>query len=135
MSYHSKRLTIVDRYLDATLFYRYLRQIHRGVRVTLVMWPEKKRKPPEWKEFLDVSRLYAIERGSKNYRLCTNDNIHDRYLCADDQIYVLGGSIKDAAKNNNFTITKAPSSPEVSQTVAQIVSTSEVIFGANKPHP
>jgi hypothetical protein len=130
------RLILVDRYLGGTVFYRYLRAVPKGVKVTLVTWPETEYKPTKWAELIDVSKLYASEYGSANYRLLVNKNIHDRWLYLDEQMYSLGGSIKDAGHGNNFTLTKIAPNADNHQKIEQLLNAGTEIFGPAQPiHP
>ena len=123
----AERLIWVDRYLDASLFYRYLRDIPINVEVTLLTWPETKRNSKDFSQFVEASTLYAAERGPDNYKLIVHEDIHDRWLCCDDQIYVLGGSIKDASKKNYFTLSKVDPTQENLIKIDQLISTGEEI--------
>jgi len=126
----------VDRYLDATLFYRYLRDISQKVQVTLLTWPDTKRNAKEYSEFIDISRLYAAERHPDNYRLVVHIDIHDRWLCCDDQIYSLGGSVKDAGNKCPFTLANIDPSPKNFQKITKYLNTGNELFGPNsKQHP
>ncbi len=107
-----ENLIWVDRYLDVSLFYRYLRDIPQKVKVVLITWPESKRNKTEFNNFMDISKLYQKERGKDNYKLVVNNDIHDRWLRVDENIYVLGGSIKDASSGNYFTLSKIDSIEE-----------------------
>lgn len=78
-----ERLIWVDRYLDASLFYRYLRDIPINVKVTLITWPKTKRNSKDFSQFIEASTLYAAER-SDNYKLIIHEEIHDRWLCCDE---------------------------------------------------
>ena len=123
----AERLIWVDRYLDASLFYRYLRDIHINVEVTLLTWPETKRNSKDFSQFVEASKLYAAERGPDNYKLIVHEEIHDRWLCCDEQIYVLGGSIKDASIKNYFTLSKVDPTEENFIKIDQLISTGEEI--------
>ena len=132
----TQRLTWVDGYIDATLFYRYLRDVGNNVQVTLLTFPQTKRKQLDFVQLLDVSRLYAVERGPNNYRLITNEAIHDRWLCCDEQLYILGGSVKDASFRGSFTLTKLDPTVENYQRIDQLMQTGTEVFGITHPkHP
>jgi hypothetical protein len=125
----AERLIWVDRYLDDSLFYRYLRDVPFNVEVILLTWPETKRKrnSKDFSEFVEASKLYAAERGPDNYKLIVHEEIHDRWLCCDEQIYVLGGSIKDASIKNYFTLSKVDPTEENFIKIDQLISTGEEI--------
>ena len=108
-----ERVIWVDRYMDGNLFYRFLRDVPPHIDVTLVTWPDHKHTSSSDKQrfsnFMDVSGLYANERGPDRYRLVVNEAIHDRWLCCDQDLFALGGSIKDLGKEAVFTISKVSS--------------------------
>jgi hypothetical protein len=103
------RIDIVDRYLDHSFFHRYLYGTVVSPKVTLLTVPQPApggRDAGRYREFLDVSRLYAQERGPDKYTLLTlpPSDFHDRWLRRDDELFLLGGSPKDLEKL--FTIGK-----------------------------
>lgn len=111
------RIIWVDRYLDDSVYYRYLRDVPKHVKIFLITWPESKRvKNKKDKEtfetFINISKLFLNERGSSIFLLMTNEKIHDRWVCFDQNIYSLGGSIKDASDFCNFTLSKLESSSD-----------------------
>ncbi len=125
----TERLIWVDRYLDSSLFHRYLRDVPISVNVTLLTWPGSKRTAKEFSEFLEVSRLYAAERGPDNYRLVVHSYIHDRWLCCDGQIYALGGSVKDASWKSPFTLSKVDPTADNFHKIDQLLNTGTEIYG------
>jgi hypothetical protein len=129
----AERLIWVDRYLDASVFYRYLRDVPINVHVTLLTWPGTKRNAKDFSEFMDVSRLYAAERGPDNYTLVVHLDIHDRWLCCDGQIYALGGSVKDASRKSYFTLSKVDPTVENFDKINQLLSTGTEIYGPTQP--
>lgn len=104
------RVSWMDRYFDHSLFHRYFTDVPTSTSIVLVTWPESKclsqRDRDRYKSFLDVSRLFAQERGPASYRLVTSEDIHDRWLRCDDRVFTLGGSIKDLGQDVTFTISK-----------------------------
>jgi len=106
----------MDRYFDQTIFCRYFVDTPTSVQITLVTWPDTKckgkRDQQRYSEFIDISRLFAQERGLQSYRLITSEDFHDRWLRCDDKLFLLGGSIKDLGKDATFTISKLDSTPE-----------------------
>lgn len=132
----TERIIWVDRYLDASLFYRYLRDVPNDVKVTLLTWPSTKRKARDFSEFLDVSRVYAKERGPDNYQLVVHLDIHDRWLCCNQQIYAFGGSVKDASQESYFTLTKVGPTLENLQKIDKLLKSGTEIYGPTHPiHP
>jgi hypothetical protein len=135
----NKRFVLVDGYFGDGfgVFYRYVRNVPQNVDITLVTWPENKyRQPTDWKALMDVSRLFAAERGLSNYRLVTSPTIHDRWLWCDEQVYILGGSLKDAGLKAKFSITKMESTSANTQSIEELINTGTELFGPAKPnHP
>lgn len=99
------RVEIFDPFLGQEVFDRYLPPIAPGVLVTLVTDTRILRDTKRRDRILAVSSLYAMERGTA-YRILTANQFHDRHLRVDDQVFHLGGSLKDAGKNAPFTITQ-----------------------------
>ena len=111
----STRIDIVDRYLDHGFFHRYLYETVVSPKVTLVTLPQPalgSKDAPCYKEFVDVSRLYAQEHGPDKYRLLTllRSDFHDRWLRCDNELFLLGGSPKDLKQW--FTIGKVDPTSE-----------------------
>ena len=117
------------------IFYRYLRNLPDTIEVTLITQPSTKYRANEWTQFIDVSRLYAKERPT-TYCLMTEGSFHDRWLCCDDQIYILGGSLKDASVKSDFTISKLDLSTVQTNPIDQLLNTAQELFGVTNPqHP
>jgi hypothetical protein len=130
----------MDRYFDQSLFHRYLTGVPKTTVITLVTWPESKCASPRdltrYGEFLDVSRLFAQERGAAAYRLVTNEDFHDRWLRCDDKLFTLGGSIKDLGKDTTFTISKLDTTPDNIRQFDAAVTGGTEVFGPSQPnHP
>jgi hypothetical protein len=131
----------VDRYLDASVFHRYLRGLSDDVEVTLISWSRAKRcrgakDTPQYTEFIDVSRLYAAERGPARYRLIENEEIHDRWLRCDNQLLHLGGSAKDAGDKSPYTLSVMEPTEANFQALENLISGGTELFGPNHPtHP
>jgi hypothetical protein len=85
-----------------------------------------------WSEFLDISRLFAQERGPSHYRLIVQPNLHDRWIVFDEKrIYALGGSAKDAGDRDYFTITAVEASPENLVRIQTQINSGIEFFGPN----
>ena len=115
----TKELALVDAYMDDTVFHRFLRPVREDVPITLVMSdlrPSASKKDQQrHAEFLDVSRLFAQERGPTQYRLILQPAgvLHDRWMRFDEKRLInLGGSSKDAGDRQYFTITFIDATPE-----------------------
>lgn len=122
-------LVFVDRYLDASIFYRYLRDLSPQVSVTLLTWPLEKRDSQVSAELRDVSRMYAAERGPEKYRLVVDDSIHDRWLRCDDQMFQLGSSFKDAGATRYSTLSRLGSPEENLQELNRLLTTGTELYG------
>ena len=117
--------------MGAGLFHRYLNGLPDSVSVVLVT--KDRGNHAEYQSFLDISRLYANERGSSKYRLVAESTNHDRWLRCDDQLYHLGGSAKDAGRRSAFTITKLEPTPENFQKLDTLAGSGTELFGPNSP--
>ena len=91
------RLHVFDRYLDADFFPLYMRTLDRNLEVKLITTAG--RTSFGVSHMLPISRKVAGE--FKNYQLieCSPDDLHDRYLRVDDNVFSLGGSLKDAGEH------------------------------------
>jgi hypothetical protein len=132
-------LVWIDAYMDCSIFYRYLRNLRPEVAVTLVTCEPKpsagKREQERWASFLDVSRLYAQERGTGCYRLVVHQGLlHDRWLTLDNKrLYTLGGSAKDAGDKQYFTLAGIDASAPNLEKVQEHVDTGKEYFGKSTP--
>ena len=126
----------VDRYIDQSIFHRYLEQIPIQANITIVTWPRNKhRNTRNYDEFIDISRLFSIERTGK-YALMVEPNFHDRWLRSDGNLFHLGGSIKDAASSTVFTVSKVDPTDQNIKVVENLLSTAIELFGPNNTtHP
>jgi hypothetical protein len=107
------RLDLFDPYLDAQTFHRYLPEIPEGVRVTVVTSSDvmdvPPASPPTSAKTLRRERIVAVSellagQFPDRYEFRVSTEQHDRHVRVDDQILHLGGSAKDAAKSDYFTI-------------------------------
>ncbi len=123
----SQKIIWADPYMGAGLFHRYLNDLPDSVAVSLVT--KDRRSNAEYQSFLDISRLYANQRGPSKYQLVVESTNHDRWLQCDDQLYHLGGSAKDAGKRSDFTISKLEPTPENFQKLSALVASGTELFG------
>lgn len=127
-------LVWLDPFFGASIFHRYISSVRPTVPVTLVTSEPGQnagnQNRTRWTEFLDVSRLYAQERGPALYKLVMLPNLHDRWAVFDGKrIYSLGGSAKDAGIKDYFTITSVESSPTNLQRLQTHIDTGTELFG------
>ena len=136
----SRSIRWFDPYFGPDIFQRYLQFTKPNLHVTLVTsepGPRAGRKNRErWDNFLDVSRLFATERGVSGYKLLVASSIHDRWLVLDDKrIYNLGGSAKDAAFKDLFTISVIEATDENLKKIEVTANGSAEWFGQGvTPH-
>ena len=122
----SRRIEIFDPYLDATVFHRYLSDIQSDVDVKVItdetiMLSRKKKDEPIRDRIVAVSELLAHER-PEHYRFLVVPSLHDRHLRVDDDLFHLGGSMKDAAKNDPFTLGRLDTTDAVNTVLDGYVS-------------
>ena len=84
-----KEILVIDPYLNTEMFDVYARAIPRTVHFRLLS-----ANIPG-----DVRALAHKYAAGRNFELRSSASIHDRVLFADNRVWVLGQSIKDAAKN------------------------------------
>ena len=132
----TKSLVWLDPFLSANIFYRYINSVRQFIPITLVTSEPGLHTGSgdrnRWIEFLDVSRLYAQERGPSHYRLVVQPNLHDRWIVFDEKrIYALGGSAKDAGNRDYFTIAAVEASPDNLGRIQTQIDTGIEFFGSN----
>lgn len=130
-----RRLTIVDCYLDHTVFYRYLQQLSETVTVALVTRNEILLKQPD---FADLSRLYALERKASHYRLIEHprNSLHDRHIRADDVVFQLGPSLNFAGERAYGTLSLPDAGAEANEAIDRLETSGRELFGPSQPtHP
>lgn len=128
------RVAVIDPYLDDTVFYRYLNHVSQDVEVTIATEMKNLKSGAE-SAFLDCSRLFAHERGPKKYTLIDTE-MHDRWIIIDDEIYQSGASLKDAAKNDPFTLVKLEETKNVNDEINTLLSNGTVKYGPScTTHP
>ncbi len=113
----TSRLELFDPYLDSETFHRYLNTIADGVRVLIVTSSDIMDLPattsptsskPPLKAFrrdriVALSELLALQFPDR-YEFRVSSEQHDRHIRVDETILHLGGSAKDAGKNDYYTI-------------------------------
>ncbi len=132
----SEQIVWFDRYFDHKVFYRFLDDVNLNVLITLVTYPEhkliSKRDKDQHAKFIDISQLFAKERGPKGYRLLVNERFHDRWLRCDKEMFMLGGSIKDIGQEITFTISKLDTTPENEKKFDEPIQQGTELFGSNQ---
>ncbi|MEO0644856.1 MAG: hypothetical protein AAFZ17_01670 [Cyanobacteria bacterium J06650_10] len=99
----SKELCLIDPYVDASIFYRYLYRLQKSVKISLIS-NRKNLTGTRKEQFQTVEEIFKAE-----YSLYTSDfrnSLHDRYLINETAAYVLGGSLKDAARKSDYSVTQ-----------------------------
>lgn len=129
-----------DRYFDASIFHRYVREVREAANVTLVTLDASKITQPKDRarhnDFMDVSGLFAAERGPAHYRLVAHPDFHDRWLRCDGQLYALGGSVKDAGMKSDFAIGRIDPTTENMKKIDDLIAAGRELFGpSNTSHP
>lgn len=122
----SDKIVWADPYMGPGLFHRYLNDLSDSVSVLIT---KDRGSNGEYQSFLDVSRLYAQEKGIHKYKLVVESGNHDRWLQCDDQIYHLGGSAKDAGRKSPFTIAKLEHRRENFQALQSLIASGTELFG------
>ncbi|RYX82864.1 hypothetical protein EON83_17290 [bacterium] len=133
------RIVWLDRYFDQTIFHRFFIDTPPNVEIVLVTQPSSNLRGNadnnRHSAFMDISKLFAQERGPNGYRLVENASFHDRWLQCDSKLLVLGGSIKDLNKGP-FTVSRLDSTPANQQHFDDAISQGTEIFGPNQTtHP
>ncbi len=134
----AKSIVWFDPYFGPDIFHRYVQFATGETAVTLVACEPGKhagrRNVDRWNSFLDTSRLFAAERRVGSYRLLVAQSLHDRWLVLDTKrIYALGGSAKDAASNDLFTIAAVEASAENLKKIEDTVNGAAEWFGPSTP--
>jgi hypothetical protein len=134
----SKRIEIFDPYLDATVFHRYLCDLQPDVDVKVItdetiMLSRRRQDEVIRDRIVAVSELLAHERPDQ-YRLLVVRSLHDRHLRVDDDLFHLGGSLKDAAKNDPFTLGRLDATDAVNSVLDGYVSAATPWYQPGMPN-
>lgn len=135
-----QRVIWMDRYFDSSLFGRYFIDVPRSTCITLVTYPfsecKGSRDQQRYNEFLQVSKLFALERGPSGYRLLTATHFHDRWLECDQTMFALGGSIKDLGADSTFTLSRLDRTADNQSHFDRAIASATEVFGlTNTTHP
>lgn len=93
-------LYVMDPWIDATLFYRYLYQVPKTAKIRIIS--SSKNWVRKIEEVESVEELFKVEY--PNYDRKDDPTLHDRRIITETAAFSLGGSIKDAAKTSEYTI-------------------------------
>lgn len=93
---------IIDSYLDESIFDIYVKKVDPGVRVRILT-----RNPSTTVQ--TVAAKYAA--GHSSFQLRATNDMHDRVLFVDDRCWVIGQSIKDAARKKPTYLVEVTATP------------------------
>jgi hypothetical protein len=102
------RLDLLDPWLSAEVFHRYLADVPPAVKVQVVTGQTVMHDPRHHArrdQIVAVSELVALERKDK-YRFLVSSQQHDRHCRADDQILHVGGSLVHASMRSPYTLSQ-----------------------------
>jgi hypothetical protein len=130
----------IDRYFDSPIFHRYFVETPSSTLITIVTWPKakftQKKDVKRYEDFMDISKLFAHERGTQGYRLVTSEKIHARLFKCDSKMFAFGDSANSVGSSATFTISKLDSTPENHKQVDDVIQDGIEVFGVNYPvHP
>jgi hypothetical protein len=138
-----RRVELLDPWLDSPTFDRYLPDIPTGIDIVVVTSADimdftnrksSKRGEARRDRIVAVSDLLAGQYPS-NYRFLVSGNIHDRHMRIDDAVYHLGGSLKDAATVDPYTISTMEENPGTAAVLDSMITAAIEWYGPNvKPH-
>jgi len=97
-----KEVFIVDAYPDESLYDLYVDLIPQKVPIKILT-----NNPP--KNFIIIGKMLSLQRSIK---IVHSKHIHDRYIFIDNDCWMMGASIKDAAKKKATTLVKLKSVKE-----------------------
>ncbi len=130
----TREIVWLDRYFDQTVFHRFFVDTPKTALITLVTLPDtnlsSRTDQRRFTEFLDISRIFAKERGESGYRLIENASFHDRWLRCDDRLFALGGSVKDL--DQIFTISRIDSNSDNLRQFDEAVKNGVEAFGPKR---
>jgi hypothetical protein len=106
-----RRIDLFDPYVDASVYYRYLSDLQPDVDVRIITDENCMKNAAVRDRIVAVSQVFAQERPD-HYWLLVAKSLHDRHLRVDDELFHLGGSLKDAARKDAFSLGKLDASDE-----------------------
>jgi len=140
----ASRLGLFDPYLDAETFHRYLTTIPECVRLVVVTSSDIMDVPsgssPTSGKALRRDRIVAVSellasQFPDRYEFRVSTEQHDRHIRIDGTILHLGGSAKDAAKSDYFTISNLDPIQSTHGFLDGIIARATEWYGSTvKPH-
>jgi hypothetical protein len=124
----SRRIDLFDPYLDKAVYLLYLDEVDQSVQITVITSENNMRNASRRDRIVAVSELLALQRPA-TYQLRVTSKQHDRHLRIDDQLFHLGGSIKDAGKQTPYTISSLDSQQSNHDFLDSIISSATEWFG------
>ena len=103
LSKAKKQVFIIDAYPDVSLYHLYVDSIPSHVPIKILT-----NHPPQ--NFITVGTMLSQQR---NLRIQNSPHVHDRYIFVDDKSWMIGSSIKDAAKKKPTTLVKLEGTKEL----------------------
>ena len=100
--------------------------------MTLITEKANMRNARRRDRILAISELVAMERPA-HYQLLEAPSIHDRHIRADDKIYHIGGSAKDASKKDFYTITETDGNTALHAALDGIIAGSSPWYQSGMP--
>jgi len=123
------RVDVFDPFIDKEVFDRYFGDVDQAATITVVTENVRLTHDAVVRDrIVAVSELLGIERPT-TYRLCAVDSVHDRYVRIDNKVLHVGGSLKDAAKHDPYTITTTLSDTGIHNTLDDLIAGSSEWFG------
>lgn len=124
VGFSTSDLFIIDNYLDTQLFDVYMENVSPSVAVRVLT-----------SQVSDSLRAVA-EKFSKrgNFELRSSKDVHDRVAFADDRCWVIGQSIKDAARKKPFHVHCLRSIPQHSGVAKRALRCSDGVRCSNAAH-
>jgi len=131
------RIQFFDSYLIAAVFHRYLRELPDGIEITIVTGKDimelLKSGSRRRDEIIAISELLAAQYPD-SYRFLVAD-FHDRWVRVDQDIFHMGGSFKDASKDDMYTISNLDSTSSIDAKLDETISSADEWFGpTNQEH-
>lgn len=132
----TSRVELFDPYLSTEVFHRYLCEVGENTPITVVtsekimVAPKQPQDIQRRDQIVTVSELLALERPTL-YRFYVTSKQHDRHLRADDSIFHLGGSVKDASKATPYTISTLEATESNHNSLDSLISNATEWFGPN----